>query len=187
MELELVVIEVRQVTLQLFQLYHQLVVAVAQQRVVVMDYLVVQVEEVLIAVAEALETHHLLVHLKEIMEEIVEVVLQALEVLEVEVLELLVVVVHQLLVALVENHNRSSSRKVAITGGILDMAHLVPELIKHGRPDVAFDVLAADGPGTYYNMARCERCYPFCLSRACMRLSLRASDVPALVAVVQMA
>jgi hypothetical protein len=92
-----------------------------------------------------------------------------------------------MLVALVENHNRSSSRKVAITGGILDMAHLVPELIKHGRPDVAFDVLAADGPGTYYNMAKCERCYPLCLSRACMRLSLRASDVSALVAVVQMA
>ena len=59
-----------------------------------------------------------------------------------------------MLVALVENHNHSSAKKVALTGGIIDMAHLVPELFEHGRPDVAFDVLAADGPGTYYNMAK---------------------------------
>ena len=56
------------------------------------------------------------------------------------------------LVALVQNHNQSLAKKVVITGGIIDMAHLVPQLILHGHPDVAFDVLAAEGPATYYNM-----------------------------------
>eukprot|EP01043_Picozoa_sp_COSAG02_P038649 COSAG02_NODE_2996_length_7581_cov_35.324111_5_plen_340_part_00 len=56
------------------------------------------------------------------------------------------------LVALVQNHNHSLAKKVDITGGIIDMAHLVPQLILHGHPDVGFDVLAAEGPATYYNM-----------------------------------
>lgn len=56
------------------------------------------------------------------------------------------------LVALVRNHNHSLAKKVTITGGIIDMAHLVPQLILHGHPDVGFDVLAAEGPATYYNM-----------------------------------
>ena len=63
----------------------------------------------------------------------------------------------RMMVQLAINRNRSSPAHVAITGGIIDMAHLAPELLNHGHPDVAFDVLAADGPATYYNMAKCER------------------------------
>ena len=60
------------------------------------------------------------------------------------------------LVELVKSHNHSvgSLGKVSITGGIIDMAHLVPVLIQHGHPDVGFDVLAAEGSDTYYNMAK---------------------------------
>ena len=63
-----------------------------------------------------------------------------------------------MLAALVTNHNKSSGSKVTITGGIIDMAHLVPELLNYGHPDVAFDVLAAEGPDTYFNMAKCKSC-----------------------------
>ena len=58
--------------------------------------------------------------------------------------------------ALSRNHSSGSDARVAITGGIIDMAHLAPELLNHGHPDLAFDVLSADGPATYYNMAKCE-------------------------------
>ena len=34
------------------------------------------------------------------------------------------------------------------------MSHLAPELINHGHPDVAFDLLSADGFPSYYTMAR---------------------------------
>ena len=60
----------------------------------------------------------------------------------------------EMLAALAANRNASSSQKVTVTGGIIDMNHLAPELIRHGRPDVAFDLLAADGRPSYFNMAR---------------------------------
>ena len=34
------------------------------------------------------------------------------------------------------------------------MSHLAPELINHGHPDVAFDLLSADGFPSLYTMAR---------------------------------
>ena len=66
-----------------------------------------------------------------------------------------------MLVALLKPHNTSDPlQKVAITGGIIDMSHLAPELIKYGHPDVAFDLLAADGFPSYYNMAQYD-CFTF--------------------------
>ena len=64
------------------------------------------------------------------------------------------VALSDMLAALVVNHNSSSTSKVSITGGIIDMAHLAPVLIGHGRPDVAFNLLAADAYPSYYNMAK---------------------------------
>ena len=66
------------------------------------------------------------------------------------------VILADTLAALVVNHNRTTARtqKVTYTGGVIDMSHLAPELIKHGHPDVAFDLLASDGYPSYYNMAK---------------------------------
>ena len=41
-----------------------------------------------------------------------------------------------------------------ITGGVIDMAHLAPELLNLGHPDAAFSLLAADGYPSYYHMAK---------------------------------
>jgi hypothetical protein len=59
-----------------------------------------------------------------------------------------------MLAELVLNTNASDPQRATVTGGIIDLAHLVPVLIAHGRPDVAFELLAADGAPSYYNMAR---------------------------------
>ena len=60
----------------------------------------------------------------------------------------------EMLAALATNHNGSSPQTVTVTGGIIDMNHLAPELIRHGHPDVAFGLLAADGYPSLYHMAR---------------------------------
>ncbi len=59
-----------------------------------------------------------------------------------------------MLAELVLNTNTSDPQRATITGGIIDLAHLAPELIAHGRPDAAFELLAADGSPSYYHMAR---------------------------------
>jgi hypothetical protein len=41
-----------------------------------------------------------------------------------------------------------------VTGGVIDMAHLAPELLNVGHPDAAFSLLAADGYPSYYHMAK---------------------------------
>lgn len=59
-----------------------------------------------------------------------------------------------MLVSLVVNHNSSNPQRATVTGGVIDMAHLAPQLLRSGHPDVAFDLLAAEGYPSYYNMAK---------------------------------
>ena len=57
-----------------------------------------------------------------------------------------------MLVALVANPNKSSTQKATVTGGIIDMTYLVPQLISHGHPDVAFDVRLVCHPACFFSV-----------------------------------
>lgn len=49
--------------------------------------------------------------------------------------------------------NVSMAQVASITGGVIDMNHLAPELVRYGRPDAAFALLSSDGSPSYFNMA----------------------------------
>ena len=50
--------------------------------------------------------------------------------------------------------SQRANQSATVTGGVIDMSYLAPMLVRFGRPDVAFDLLSADGEPSYFHMAQ---------------------------------